>query len=181
MNNNLRIEVGDLSIFVEGDYELTYDSSVIKISSTQSINKDNFSEIKHDPLNYSEIKEPLNPIFDMHKIRIGGQALYALIETWCLNFNTEGEQPDRMKALIDSMLNHGDEIIILLKSSEGLTNALLDLFPCMPDANEIQLIDHAKFYRKIACNLAQVASVSMPELSDYLEPNSNYLEQKFWW
>lgn len=179
--NSIRIEIGEISIFVEGDYDFIYDDGVVKLLSKKypSHNSNVAIPEVQDSSTQKEITQ--DPIYDMEKIRMGGQVLYGLVETWKINFDSEGEQPNRMQSLIDAMLNHGDEIILLLKFSEGLTNAIIDLFPPMPDANEIQLVDHAKFYRKIACNLAQISSVSMSELSDYLEPHSNYLQQKFWW
>ena len=177
----MRIEVGDICITVDGDYILEYDNGKIRISSpgvSQEIR--NYSPAEQMPTDPKPVNK--DPYYDQNTLRAGSQAFYGLIEIWKKNFGIEGaEQPNRIEALRDSMLINGDEIITFLKYTKGLTNGIMELFPPMPAANEIQIVDHAKFNRRIACNIAQVSSISMPELSDYLEPHANYLEQKFWW
>jgi hypothetical protein len=178
--SDLRIDIGNnISIHVQGIYDLEYSDGKIRlVSDQQSMSipiKQNDMPVENKPVN----KEPY---YDMNVLRTGSQSLYGLIEIWKKNFGIEGsEQPDRIEALRQAMITNGDEIITFLKYNKGLTNGIIELFPPMPDANEIQIVDHAKFYRKIACNIAQVSSISMPELADYLEPHANYLEQRFWW
>jgi hypothetical protein len=179
--SDLRIDVGNVSIHVQGDYVLEVENGgSIRISSTSK-----YEDIK--PLNKPSIPEDTKPVnkdphYDLDTLRTGSQSLYGLVEIWKKNFALDGaEQPNRMEALRQAMISNGDEIITFLKYTKGLTNGIMELFPPMPDANEIQIVDHAKFNRKIACNIAQVSSVSMPELCEFLEPHANYLKQEFWW
>lgn len=179
--SDLRIDVGNVSIHVQGEYVLEVENGgSIRISSTSK-----YEDIK--PLNKPSIPEDTKPVnkdphYDLDTLRTGSQSLYGLVEIWKKNFAIDGaEQPNRMEALRQAMISNGDEIITFLKYTKGLTNGIMELFPPMPDANEIQIVDHAKFNRKIACNIAQVSSVSMPELCEFLEPHANYLKQEFWW
>lgn len=180
MSNELRIDIGDISIVVHGRYNFEYDAGKIKISSDTQL----LEISKESPKEHIPSEKPINkdPYYDINKLRSGTQAMFALVELWKTNFDVANtEQPNRIEALQQTMMLHGDDVILLVKKSKGLTNCIMDLFPPLPDANEIQIVDHAKFYRKIACNMAQVSSISMPELSDYLEPHANYLKQEFWW
>ena len=177
--SSLEIETNGISIKIFGQYSLRLIDGKILINSES---EDSVIE----PIPPSKVpdarKVNKEPFYDQDKLRNGSQALYGLIEVWKKNFDLENtEQPDRMKALTSTMSINGDEIVTFLKYSKGLTTAIIELFPPMPDADELQIIDHAKFHRKIACNIAQVSSVSMPELCDFLEPHANYLEQRFWW
>ena len=179
--SELRIDVGNVSIHVQGEYVLEVENGgSIRISRTSK-----YEDIK--PLNKPSIPEDTKPVnkdphYDLDTLRTGSQSLYGLVEIWKKNFAIDGaEQPNRMEALRQAMISNGDEIITFLKYTKGLTNGIMELFPPMPDANEIQIVDHAKFNRKIACNIAQVSSVSMPELCEFLEPHANYLKQEFWW
>lgn len=179
--SDLRIDVGNVSIHVQGDYVLEVENGgSIRISSTSK-----YEAI--EPLNKPSVPEDTKPVnkdphYDLDTLRTGSQSLYGLVEIWKKNFALDGaEQPNRMEALRQAMISNGDEIITFLKYTKGLTNGIMELFPPMPDANEIQIVDHAKFNRKIACNIAQVSSVSMPELCEFLEPHANYLKQEFWW
>jgi len=174
------IEVGDIVVNVSGSYLLEYENGKLKLSSGTEpevvIKKQNpISDLPAETVN-------TKPYYDTAKLRSGSHAFYGLVEIWKKNFGLENtEQPNRIKALQQAMSISGDEILMYLKKSEGLTNGILELFPPLPDADELQIIDHSKFYRTIACNMAQVSSVSMPELCQYLEPHANYLEQRFWW
>jgi len=177
--NSVELEIGDILIKISGDYSLEYNDGKIMING--GLTQD--SHIVEKTSKVPETKKVnTQPFYSQDKLRSGSQALYGLIEVWKKNFDLEDtEQPDRMKALTSAMMVHGDEIMTFLKYSKGLTTSILELFPPMPSADELQIIDHAKFHRRIACNIAQVSSVSMPELCDFLEPHANYLEQRFWW
>ena len=182
--SDLRIDIGNnISIHVQGKYVLEYETEgIIRISSSTDIEPSEIQPLKKATM--PEESKPVNkdPHYDLDTLRTGSQSLYGLVEIWKKNFGIEGaEQPNRIEALRQAMISNGDEIITFLKYTKGLTNGIMELFPAMPDANEIQIVDHAKFNRKIACNIAQVSSVSMPELCDFLEPHANYLTQEFWW
>jgi hypothetical protein len=179
--SDLRIDIGDISIHVQGKYTFEFDNGSFKISSSQEFKEDIIEPLQQAKMPESK-KVNKTPHYDVEVLRIGSQTLYGLVETWKKNFDLNGtEQPNRINALQQAMMTGGDEILTFLKYTKGLTNSIMELFPPMPDANEIQIIDHAKFNRKIACNIAQVSSISMPELSVYLEPHANYLKQEFWW
>jgi len=177
--SEIRIDVGSATIVVNGDYHLQIKDNTIFISSSQFDEEIKPLKSPKSAPKHEKVKEPY---YDQERLRSGSEALYGLIETWKMGFDIKGAtQPDRVQALRTCIAHNGDQLLLFLRYSKGLTNAILNLFPPLPAAEEIQKVDHSKYIRKLACNIAQVSSLVAPEITDFLEPHSNYLQQKFYW
>ena len=165
MSSQVTIHAGDAVIQIDGHYELRIENNSIHISGCVD-----GSSIKSKTPKIPEPKEIKQPYYDQERLRSGSEALYGLFETWKVGFDIEGAvQPDRVSELRTCIAHHGDAVLLFLRYSEGLTNALLNLFPALPGAQDIQIVEHAKEIRKIACNMAQVSSITCPEI-EYLAP-----------
>ena len=178
----IKLDVGGISISVIGDFSMEIENSNIKIYpfSNSSIHNANSVEGPSE-ISVSPSLSP-NVVFDVERLRSGSQALYGLVEIWRKNFGIENTvQPNRINALHECMTHHGDALILFLRHQKGLTTAICELFPPLPNAEAIQLRDHLNFNRQIACNIAQVSSIAASELCEYLEPHSNYTTQSFYW
>lgn len=180
--NELRIDAGNTKILVSGDYHLQIKDNIINIFSGTIGDIDEEIKPLTTPKTAPEHEQLKKPYYDQERLRSGSEALYGLVETWKIGFDIQGaEQPDRVEALRTCIAHNGDQLLLFLRYSKGLTTAILNLFPPLPAAEEIQKVDHSKSIRKLACNIAQVSSLVAPEISDFLEPHSNYLKQKFYW
>ena len=173
MHNEVRLEIGDVSVVLDGQYDIRISDTDIHIRPVQ-----NTALTQEESDNGKREKE----VFDQDKITSGSISLYGLVELWMQNFDKSGtQQPDRMSALTECYSSNGDNVVMFLRYSKGLTNAIYSLFPALPAANDLQIVEHLKYLRRIAGNIAQVSSISAPEISDYYEPHANYLQQKFYW
>ena len=177
--NEIRIDVGATQILIVGSYELSIEENRIRVVSNEPNKQFIDKEKSSKQPEHEEIKEPF---YDLERLRNGSESLYGLVETWKQGFDIDGaHQPNRMEALRECIMHSGDSLLLYLRKSVGLTNAIYTLFPPLPGAGHLQMVEHAKFIRKISCNIAQVSSIACPEVSDFLEPHVNYLEQKFFW
>ena len=109
-------------------------------------------------------------------LREGAQALRGLLEIWMHNFDLQGDQPDRKKALSETMAMDGYNVLSYIQNCGGLTNSIMQLVS--PSSGESEK-DYLKKCRHLACNMAQVSSILMPPLAAELEPNANFAERRF--
>ena len=104
------------------------------------------------------------------QIENGEKALTELITNWIVNFDTEGEQPDRaemMRDLASSKL--GPNICKYVEHIGSLTLAIKKVWPVH---HEAVAGDDLILVRRIAENITQVSSILFPPLSHHLKyPN----------
>lgn len=93
------------------------------------------------------------------RVESGGVAFYHLVTTWAQNFNRKGKQPDRARAVAETMQEHGRDVFFFLRDVGGLTKAVRSVSPNLGKAES----------RLIAENMASVSSALGVGLSDYLE------------
>lgn len=98
-------------------------------------------------------------------VRIGCDVWYGLLSQWLINFDIEGDQPDRAKILMDTFCDSSIEMLAFLRYCGGLTRLVLTLQPDLPK----------KRIRHLAENIAQVSSaLGLPGVSDSLEYSREY-------
>lgn len=104
----------------------------------------------------------------------GRDVLYSLVEAWEVNFNQDGEQPDRLKLLGDITKDRTKigPLLTYCGEIEGLTRAVHSVRVILhqtPDTIDSRLI---------ASNICQVASCVCPPLADQFKyPNPFDTEQ----
>jgi len=109
---------------------------------------------------------------------------YAFILMWLVNFDQEGDQPERgekTRALAHS--RHAGKIVKLVKELGGTTHAVYDVVEAAFKNNEsarldgMSAADRKKIARHVAENITQVSSILFADLSDSLEYH-NPLEEE---
>jgi len=99
------------------------------------------------------------------QVESGGIAWYHIVSTWSRNFGTEGEQPDRMKCITDTMLDESISVYAFVRNAGGLTQAVRSVAPQMTKRQS----------RLIAENIASVTSaLGIVGLTEMLEYSKEY-------
>lgn len=158
--------------------ELRKEILALKTNNLQSMFEEDSSE-DDDSEEYSE-EEAIPPISVIkggkafaEKARVGeGKKAFAhLIKEWAMNFDSEGEQPDRgelIRALASS--KDGPNICTFVEHVGGLTKATKSVWP--EKSSDFSLM------RKVAENITQVASILFPPLAEHLKYPNPLMEQK---
>ena len=104
------------------------------------------------------------------QIENGKKALKELVAEWIINFDVEGDQPDRAELMRDLASSKGGPNICKYVDHIGsLTLAIKEVWPVH---HEAVAGDDLLFVRKIAENITQVSSILFPPLSHHLKyPN----------
>jgi hypothetical protein len=87
-----------------------------------------------------------------------------LINTWAVNFNQEGEQPDRLQLFQDTMMYNSSKIIKLIKRRNGLTRSIFQVLEKPYSEKE-----RKKLSREIAENIVQLSAFVCPPIGELLE------------
>lgn len=87
-----------------------------------------------------------------------------LINTWAINFNQEGDQPDRLQLFQDTMMYNSSKIIKLIKRRNGLTRSIFQVLE-----NPYPEKERKKLSREIAENIVQLSAFVCPPIGDLIE------------
>jgi hypothetical protein len=128
--------------------------------------------------------EPDDPDQEVDRTSTVYGTWYTFVLKWLVNFDREGEQPDRATAT--RSLAHSrkaGKIITLVRKLGGITHAVNDVVETSFFTNESARLDgmsgfdRKKLSRQIAENMTQVCSILFSDLSDLLEYH-NPLEEE---
>ena len=171
------------SVIVHGDFNINNDDSgnliLSPIYAQPSTNK--LDEI-HSVLNkrlteptlealYEEpqiaIKEEKSPAISYSDIKAEEEAkakFSHLINTWAINFDQEGVQPDRMELFQNAMMYDSKKIIKLIKKNQGLTQCIYAFLDTKADEDEKKRLS-----RSLAENIVQLSAFVCPPIGELLE------------
>ena len=161
---------------VEADsIKYTFDSEVVEIKNVMiEGHPEEFRSLinlKEIPNFSPEIKhlteEQPKPYIDLEALQRGMELFTGFAETWVINFDKDGEQPDRSRMTQDLAIHDPHEVLAFVYHCGGLIHACITVLRT-PQQNEKNL-EFIDFCVRVGENMAQVSSILFPPLSDYME------------
>ena len=141
-----------------------------------SISENPFDDLDEEESSSEEDSNDNQPIDIKHKhesdlIQKGKKVWWDLMDLWVVNFDEEGEQPDRAELLRDlSISKNGIYLLHYLRHVGKLT---LATYEYVVESEYIHdELSRKKFARKIAEHISQCSSILFYQISDFLSyPN----------
>ena len=127
----------------------------------------NLKEVNFAPEIKHLTEEQPKPYIDLEALQRGMEAFTGFAESWVINFDMLGEQPDRTRMTQELAITDPHEVLAFVYHCGGLIHACITVLRT-PQQNEKNL-EFIDFCVRVGENMAQVSSILFPPLSDYME------------